>query len=221
MKSKTGTKTSPKTSERAESFSRGVLRVIKGRRTIRRFRAKPVPMGALKRVLEAGNWAPFSVYAPEGRRLCALVGEERDAAVEIVKKCPTIVKYLRAQYETSPYGHEQEWSDKARDFGRTMGNAPALIVTAVKITPERFPMMHNMAAAWTATQNMMIQAAAEGLATGVVTFSTRSVQAELVQRLRLTPGEWVVANVLNIGYADDKPRPPQRSNDLIIIRGSK
>jgi nitroreductase len=178
-------------------------------------------MGALKRVLEAGNWAPLSVYAPQGRRLYALVGEERDAAVEIVKKCPTIVKYLRLQYETSPYGREQEWSDKTRDFGTTMGNAPALIVTAVKVTPERFPMMHNMAAAWVATQNMMIQAAAEGLSTGVVTFSTRSVQAELVQRLRLTPGDWVVANVLNLGYPDDRPKPPQRSNDLIAIRGSR
>jgi nitroreductase len=198
-----------------------VLRLIKGRRTIRRFRAKRVPTGALKRVLEAGNWAPLSVYAPKARRLYALVGEERDAAVEIVKKCPTIVKYLRLQYETSPYGHEREWSDKTRDFGTTMGNAPVLIVTAVKVMPERFPMMHNMAAAWVATQNMMIQAAAEGLSTGVVTFSTRSVQAELVQRLRLTPGEWVVANVLNLGYPDEKPIPPQRSNDLIAIHGSK
>lgn len=219
MKSKPGRKTSPGESPQAGALPQAVLRLIKSRRTVRRFQRKPVPAATLKRILEAGNWAPFSVYAPQGRRLYALLDGEREAAAAIVKQCSTIVKHLRIRYEASPYGHEQEWSDKALDFGKTMGNAPVLIVTAVKVMRERFPMMHNMAAAWVATQNMMIQAAAEGLATGVVTFSTPKVQAEMLQRLGLTQGDWVVANVLNLGYPGEKPQPPPRSDDLIAIRG--
>ena len=198
-----------------------MLRIIKSRRTVRRFQRKPVPAGALKRVLEAGNWAPFSAYAPQGRRLYALSGDEREAAAEIVKQCPAILKYFRIQYETAPYGHEQEWADKARDFGSTLGSAPVMIVTVVKVMRARFPMMHNMAAAWTATQNMMVQAAVEGLASGVVTFTTPQVQAALLQHLGLTPGEWIVANVLNVGYADEQPPAPPRPNDLIVMRGSR
>jgi nitroreductase len=197
-----------------------MLRIIKSRRTVRRFQRKPVPAGALKRILEAGNWAPFSAYAPQGRMLVALIGDEREMAAEIVKQCPAILKYYRIQYEASSYGHEQKWTDKARDFGSTMGNAPVIIVTVAKVMRARFPMMHNMAAAWTATQNMMIQAAAEGLASGVVTFTTPKVQAALLQHLGLTPSEWVVTNVLNVGYADEQPPAPPRSNDLIAIRGS-
>ncbi len=220
MKPRPAKKTSANTTRQIGAAPQAVLRIIKSRRTVRRFQRKPVPAAALKRVLEAGNWAPFSAYAPQGRMLYALMGEEREAAAEIVRQCPAILKYFRIQYEASPYGHEQEWTDKARDFGTTLGNAPVLIVTAVKVMRARFSMMHNMAAAWVATQNMMIQAAAEGLATGVVTFSTPKIQAEVLRRLGLTPGEWVVANVLNVGYADEKPQPPPHSNDLITIRGS-
>ncbi len=220
MKSKSAKKTSAAASRQNGVPPQAVLRLIKDRRTVRRFQDKPAPAGALKRILEAGNWAPFSAYAPQGRMFYALMGEEREAAAEIVKRCPAILKYLRIQYEASPYGHEQEWTDKARVFGGTMGNAPVLIVTVVKVMRERFPMMHNMAAAWAATQNMMIQATAEGLASGVVTFSTPKIQAELLQRLGLIPGEWVVANVLNVGYADEQPQPPSRSTDLMTIRGS-
>ena len=219
MRSKAGKPASPQASQSTGASAQQVLRLIKSRRTVRRFRRKLVPVAAVRRILEAGTWAPFSVYAPEGRRIFALAGAEREAAAEIVRQCPTIVKYLRIQYEHAPYGLEQEWSDKARDFGKSMGNAPVIIVTAVQVTRERFPMMHNMAAAWAATENMMIQATAEGLATGLVTFSTPHVQTELVRRLRLAPGEWVVANVLNLGYPDEKPAPPRRSGDLIDIRG--
>ena len=116
-----------------------VLRLIKGRRTVRSFQHKPVPLAALKRILEAGNWAPLSVYAPQGRQLFALRGAERDAAVEIVRQCPTVVKYMRFQYDSAPYGHEQAWMEKAHKFGQTLGGAPVLIVTVAQIVRQRLP----------------------------------------------------------------------------------
>ena len=218
MKSEAANSKSSRSASSIGTPPQAVLRLIKNRRTVRSFQRKPVSLAALKRILEAGNWAPFSVYAPQGRRLFALLDTERDAAVEIVRQCPTVVKYMRFQYDTSSYGHEQAWAEKAHDFGQTLGGAPVLIVTVVRVIRQRLPMMHNMAAAWVATENMMIQAAAEGLATGVITFSTPMVQAALVQQLGLASGEWVVANVLNVGYPAETPNRQQRAQELIVIR---
>ena len=219
MKSEAVKSKSSRSASSSGTPPQAVLRLIKNRRTVRSFQRKPVPPAALKRILEAGNWAPFSIYAPQGRQLFALVGAERDAAVEIVRQCPTVVKYMRFQYDAAPYGHEQAWAERAHEFGQTLGGAPVLIVTVTKVAQQRLSMMHNMAAAWVAAENMMIQAAAEGLATGVITFSTPKVQAALLQQLGLASGEWVVANVLNVGYPAETPNRQQRAQELIVIRG--
>ena len=219
MKSKAVKPNSSRAASSSGARPQVVLRLIKNRRTVRSFQSKPVPLAALKRILEAGNWAPFSIYAQQGRQLFALVGAERDAAVEIVRQCPTVVKYMRFQYDAAPYGHEQAWAERAHEFGQTLWGAPVLIVTVAKVAQQRLSMMHNMAAAWVAAENMMIQAAAEGLATGVITFSTPKVQAALLQQLGLASGEWVVANVLNVGYPAETPNRQQRAQELIVIRG--
>ncbi len=44
-----------------------LLNIIKSRRTVRKFDpAKPVKDESLTRILEAGTWAPYSPYYPQG-----------------------------------------------------------------------------------------------------------------------------------------------------------
>lgn len=201
------------------------LEVIKIRRTIRHFKKdQPVPLDKLERILQAGTWAPYSPYFPQGWKFIALKGKLRDQAVAIITQSKTVLKYLRQAYEHSPYSAEAEspeeksWKEFARDFAQSMGNAPVIIVGLVPRHPALSIQGHNLGSAWAAVQNMMLQATSERLASGVVTFHSPSVEKQLIRFLNLAPENWVVAFVLNVGYPDETPVVQPRKAGLYEIR---
>lgn len=203
-----------------------LLKLIKRRRTVRKFDAKRVVSTArLKRILTAGTWAPYAAYYPQGWKFIALQGKVRDHAVAIVSKSKTILKYIRTAYEKAPWGAEAEsveehyWKEFARDFAKNLGNAPVLIVGLVPRDAAQSVQGHNLGSAWAAVQNMMLQAEADGLATGVVTFYSPAVERELVEFLGLLSEEWMVAFLLNVGYPLEKRKPEPRKKGLYEIRG--
>ena len=197
-----------------------MLEIIKDRRVVRRFDPEePVADEPLERILEAAAWAPLSIYHPMGWRFIALRGGERDRAVEIILRDHTILKYLRFRYENALIGHDEEWGLKAQYFGKTLGEAPAVVVALVKRDPHVHRQEHILGAAWCAAQNMMLQAAAEGLASGVVTLGSPKVRGTLVEHLGLDPDEWMPAYVLNLGRAAEDPPPLQRPQEAVEIRG--
>ncbi len=202
-----------------------VLRLIKGRRTVRRFdRDRPVARASLERILEAGTWAPYAPYHPQGWKLVALLGEERDRAVATVCKTQTVLKHIRKMYEESPLGGEQQgdeehrWKELARDFAQHLGHAPILIVGLVPRAINPTIRLHDVGSVWAAAQNMMLQAHAERLAAGVVTFQSSKVEQELLQLLSLEESEWQVAFLLNVGHPLETPVAPPRRGGLIEIR---
>lgn len=197
-----------------------MLETIKRRRAVRRYRPdKPVGEERLGRVLEAAVWAPLSIYHPQGWKFVALRGDERDRAVEIITRDHTILKYIRFMYEHALIGHDDEWSQKAEYFGKTLGEAPVLVVCLVRRDPHVDRQVHNSAAAWCAAQNMMLQAEAEGLASGLLSMTSPKVQTRLIEHLDLEPAEWKLAFLLNLGYRDEAPEPMERTQDAIEIRG--
>ena len=196
-----------------------MLELIKDRRVVRQFDpATPVAEEPLGRVLEAARWAPLSIYHPEGSKFVALCGAARDPAVEIILRDHTILKYLRFRYENALIGHDEEWSRKAEHFGKTLGEAPVVVVALVKRDPHVDRQGHNLGAAWCAAQNMLLQAAAEGLATGVVTLGSPKVKGALIDHLGLDADQWMVAYALNLGHAAETPTPLQRPEDAVEIR---
>jgi nitroreductase len=81
-------------------------------------------------------------------------------------------------------------------------------------------MAHNWGAAWCAAQNMMLQAEAEGLSSGVVSMGSEKVRGQLVSFLGFDPTVWTVAHVLNLGHGVGSPSPIQRkTKKLVEIRG--
>jgi len=66
---------------------------------------------------------------------------------------------------------------------------------------------------------MMLQAQAEGLATGVVSLASPKVQVQLVEHFGLNPDEWTPAFAMNLGYAAESPEPAPRNMEAIGIRG--
>jgi nitroreductase len=202
-----------------------VLQLIKTRRTVRKFDpAKPVNTESLKRILEAGTWAPYGPYHPQGWKFIALKGKLRDRAVSIITQSKTILKFIRTAYESSPWAaereskEEHEWKEFARDFAKTLGNAPVMIVSLVPQADAMSIRGHNLGSAWAAVQNMMLQTQAEGLNCGVITFHSPKVEIELIESLGLSHEEWIVAFSLNIGHASEIPPAAPRLEGLYEIR---
>ncbi|RME01475.1 MAG: nitroreductase family protein [Calditrichaeota bacterium] len=202
-----------------------LLELIQSRRTVRKFDSlKPVSQDSLTRILEAGTWAPYAPYYPQGWKFIALRGSLRDEAVKIITKSHSIMKYLRALYESAPYGGEVEseeehhWKEFAHDFGKNLGGAPVVVVGLVPYDSTVEILGHNLGSAWAAVENMMLQAQAEKLACGVVTIHTPHVVKELIKFLGLNENEWVVAFILNVGHAAEIPQVVPRKAGLFEIR---
>ncbi len=202
------------------------LELIKNRRTIRKFdNSRPVPDDALQRVLEAGIWAPYSPYYIQGWKFVAFRGEERDKVASIIIRSRAILKYLRYMYEHSPYGAEHEgweehqWKEYAHEFARTLGNAPVIILGYVPKDSHPTIRFHLFASAFAASQNMMLQAAAEGLGSGLISFRSPHLEAELVLAAGLDIEKWNFVFAMNLGYAAERPSPSKRQDGLYEIRG--
>ncbi len=202
------------------------LDLIKARRTVRKFDAnRPVPEDAIQRVLEAGTWAPYSPYYIQGWRFIAFRGSERDKIAAIIVRSRAILKYLRYMYEHAPYGAEHEsweehqWKEMAHEFARTLGNAPVIILGFVPQDAHPTIRFHLLASAFAASQNMMLQATAEGLGSGLISFRSPHLEIELVQAAGLSPEEWRFTFALNLGYAAERPTPPTRASGLFSIKG--
>jgi len=202
-----------------------LLALIKRRRTVRSFCPdKPVDEASLQRVLEAGTWAPYAPYRPQGWKFIALRGKQRDQAVAIITKSKTILKYIRYLYENAPYAGEIEspeehrWKDFASYFAQTLGEAPVVVIGLVPYDRSTTIRGHSLGSAWAAVQNMMLQAQVEGLASGVVSFQSPTVEKQLVEFLGLDSSSWIVAFVLNVGHAKVVPSPAPRQAGLVEIR---
>ena len=61
---------------------------VRQRRSIRDFRADPVPQELLADILDTARWAPSGSNI-QAWRIIAVAGAERDAVVQITRKAPT------------------------------------------------------------------------------------------------------------------------------------
>ncbi|MCB0291895.1 MAG: nitroreductase family protein [Calditrichaeota bacterium] len=202
-----------------------LLELIKSRRTVRRFeRDKDVDNHALTRILEAGTWAPYAPYHPQGWKFVALKHKQREKAVSHIVKSDTIKKYMEAAYQAEPWDKaesgkvKQAWQEFAGDFVRNLGEAPVLIVGLVPASDYPTVRNYNDESAWSAVQNMMLQAEAEGLNSGVCTFHSPRIESELIEYLGFPPDQWTIAFVLNVGYAREVPKARPREAGLFEIR---
>ncbi len=195
-----------------------LLKIIKQRRVVRKFdKNKAVPLAVLTRITEAAIWAPLSIYNPQEWKFIVLEGQKRNNAVEIITQDHTILKYVRYMYEHSSIGQGGEWKELAKFFSHTLGDAPVLVVCLVKFNPHIYQIGHNLGSAWCAAENMMIQAEAEGVHTGIISMASSKIQNELIDSLSFNPDEWSVAYILNVGYGLNIPDPIEREKEGVII----
>lgn len=163
---------------------------IRGRRSVRRYKADPVPADVLERLLEAAQWAPSWAHTQ-----CVEVVVCDDPAV-------------RAALQACLGEKNPAWT--------AMAQAPLAVVFCARkgragfkqgqpATPRGDWSMFDVALAM---QNFMLAAHAEGLATVCVGLFDA---AKAAQALGLPPEVEVMA-LTPLGYADQTPNLPARKS---------
>ncbi len=199
-------------------LARQILQLIKTRRTCRSFdKFSEVSEKKLNNILEAALWAPLSIYQLQERRFVLLKDAAREKAAAVVIGDPTILKYMRYMYEHQSWGEDKAWESRAADFAADLGNAPVMVMALTQKNANRHKMEHNRAAMWCAAQNMMLQAHAEGLDSGVVTFTSEKVKKQLVELAGLKSEKWEPVYILNLGESREDPPPMERRRENVII----
>lgn len=166
---------------------------IRNRRSVRRFKADPVPTDALERLLEAAQWAPSWAHTQ-----CAQVVVCDDAAVKaalqacLSEKNPAYAAMAQAPLVVAFCARKGRAGFKQGQPSTPRGDGWLLFDTAL------------------AMQNFMLAAHAEGLATVCVGLFDA---AKAAQALHVPPEAEVVA-LTPLGFADQTPNVPARKNVL-------
>lgn len=159
-----------------------VLKAIRERRSVLRFKPEPVPEELLEQILEAGRWAPSHANS---QPWAFIVVRDEKLKAELGELVDRIALARRGKVAIS---------------GKGIGEAP--LVIAVVVDPWRDP-KHFVEAGAVAAQNMALAAHSLGLATywaGIYEAGggRRSVEAR-VKRLLGVPREMHVIALLPIG----------------------
>lgn len=179
---------------------------IRGRRSIRSFRADPIPDEALERVIDAARRAPFGTRRDE-RALVVLAGGDKAALVAFLRE--RLESVVRAMAD----GPSRQTLDYARSLVPAIDRAPVLVAVFTAVGREGPEL--SVASAACAVQNLMLAAHAEGLATCYMT-GALYLADEIAHRLGL-PGYRLIS-LVPMGYADEAPGPREEF-PAVIWRG--
>lgn len=178
-----------------------VSEIIKNRRTIRKYKSQIPPKESINRILDI----PYFILKdfPIPFQLVVLQEEARNRAVSVINQTYSIARDLAVLYNIVPDEMKEWYKNFMKEFVRTLGNAPIIIIglTDLKNNAE-----YNFKISWMIAQAIMIQAKSEGLDTGSITFSSKTVEEELIRDfLKMDINKWNIAFVLNCGYKDEEP----------------
>jgi nitroreductase len=178
-----------------------IFEIIKSRRTIRKYKSQIPPKESINRILDV----PYFILKdfPIPFQLVVIQEEARKKAVNIINQTYSVARDLAVLYNIIPDNLKEWYKNFIKEFVRTLGNAPIIIIglTDLKNNAE-----YNFKISWIIAQAIMIQAKSEGLDTGSITFSSKTVEEELIRDfLKMDINRWSMAFVLNCGYRDEEP----------------
>ncbi|MBX5321421.1 MAG: nitroreductase family protein [Candidatus Bathyarchaeota archaeon] len=184
--------------------------VVFKRRSIRKFKETPVIEEVLFRVLEAGRWAPSAGNTQPWHFIIV-------TDVEVKKR----IAHVCTEYS------RKHWADFASETARylaarggswdksAMAKIPVLIAVCFHV-PEKMREELALASAWTAIQNMLLAATAEGLGSCIYTFYNTEEENQLKEILGV-PENHRIAALIQLGYSKAKPPKPSRKALEAII----
>jgi nitroreductase len=200
-----------------------LLKIIKTRRSIRRYKEKDVPDELLENIIEAGRWSPSGDNGQPWRFIIVRNPETKKALGKIAAEGSG--RRFTAEYFT---GRMQERFEGLKDLDKKdqaykkltsgevssfLANAPVIIIVCAKLDVWDVPYDSAMA-----TQNMVLMAHALGLGSCVVVAPVSDMRDDIkVMKLLKIPHGYKVIAPLAIGYPDESPNPRPRLSLKEII----
>ncbi len=166
-----------------------LLELMRGRRSVLRFKPDPIPDTDLEKILEAGRWAPSYANAQPWKFVVVRDPEKKRALGALVER---ILVFRPGRVALSSTG---------------LGEAP--VVIAVVVDPARDPLHYREAGA-AATQNMALMAHALGYASFWAGVAGRGEVEREIKKLLGIPRSMRVVALLPLGKPAYEPEPKER-----------
>ncbi len=194
-------------------------KVIRGRRSIRRYKDKPVPREILEEVINTALWAPSGMNRQDWE-IVVVTGEARNKLAGLVSKTKKhILPHLKALFP------EKIIKISLQVF-ENFGGAPFVLIVYVpkqiKAIDDsmddveryhtEFNRFNRLLSASALVQNLLLAAYAKGLGTCWMT-GPKYVEKEISELLG-KEGREIVA-VIPIGYPDQSPPAPPRKPNVV------
>jgi coenzyme F420-0:L-glutamate ligase / coenzyme F420-1:gamma-L-glutamate ligase len=186
-----------------------LLSLLRARRSVRRFRAQPVPDSLLEQLFEAARWAP-SAGNRQSFRLLVVRAPARIAELGAIVRaeCQAVLAAARPQQSAGLI-------DYLRNF-HLFDQAPVLVAVIYRSggpallegAPNRSG-IDALAGATAAIMNLLLAAHALGLGSCWMTGPLLVAEAKLAELLQV-PAGWSLAALVPVGYPDEAPAAPPR-----------
>lgn len=164
-----------------------VYQAITRRRTIKRYTKDPIPRDVIERLLDAAVWAP-NHFLTQPWRFTVLTGEAKNGLAVLRRQ-----QVAERMDDTSTVGAQT----MLEDTYRKMAGAAALVAVTAKHDADPLIDVENSYATAAATQNLLLAATAEGLASfwssGIATYPQAHAYLDL-------PDDEHMIAVVHLGY---------------------
>ncbi|MFX0138586.1 MAG: nitroreductase family protein [Candidatus Hodarchaeota archaeon] len=168
-----------------------ILKVIKERRSVRKFQSTPIPNDHLMQILEAANFAP----TPRNRQAWKfLVIQKREIIDQIKEEC-----IKRA-------------GEDSKEYYTNYLSAP-VYVEVLAYTETRNP-VNDMTAAALAAENLMLAARAFGYGT---VFCVNSIPEEITKNILNIPDDYKRICITPIGIPEEWPETPEKKETKEVV----
>ncbi len=183
------------------------IEFIRSRRSIRSYKATPIPKDTLLTLIEVANHAPSGMNTQPWR---FVVVEDKDFKKKLLAAAiPNAKKYLEEYVKpVNPARYEivLKRYDELEDPIYYGAPAMVFVIGSGSHAAEACPL---------ACQNMMIAAQSLGIGSCWVKFGSMVTDnQEIVQQLGLKEDE-IIYGLILLGYPDEVPQPPKKKDPVI------
>jgi nitroreductase len=201
-----------------------LLKIMKTRRSIRRYKEKHIPDELLEKLIEAARWSPSGDNGQPWRFIIVRDPETKKALGKIATEgsgrrfsAEYFTGRMQERFEGLKDPDKKEKAFKKLTSGEVssfLANAPVIIVVCAKLDVWDVPLDSAMA-----TQNMLLTAHSLGLGSCVVVAPVSDMRDDIkVMKLLKIPYGYKVVAPVAIGYPDESPNPrPRLSLEEIIF----
>ena len=184
--------------------------LVRTRRSIRRYEARPVPDEVLHRILEASTWAPSAHNRQPWRFVVLTETREREA---LARRMGELLRAARTADGDDPADIE---GDVSRSYSRIAGASAAVVVFMTLEDMDSYPDVRRSRAeelmavqgVAMAMQNLLIAAHAEGL--GACWMCAPLFCQEEVGAALGVSSHWQAQGLITLGYPASKGKPASR-----------